>query len=311
MSYSLRDLRLFVAVYEELSFTAAAAREHATQSGVSQRIRKLEVSLGVALFSRSKSSVLPTPAGAAFYQGCIQMLRQHERTREAVHAFDQGLEGRITVGLMPTMTRCVLAPALLRFNRLHPNVALRIVEGFSASLTQQVVAAELDFAIVPEFPPTAGIESRAFAGTPELLVSGPDSGLRHGKALRVAGLGGIKLVAPAPSNTRRGKIEAYLMANGARIEQVLEMDSMYGALDFVARSDWLAVLPAMMMADDVRAPGLAMNLLREPPLRLELVAIEPARTVMKPAAQVFLDMLRDEAGRANERVLAGFSPVRR
>ncbi len=42
MSESLRDFHLFVAVYEERSFTAAAAREHATQSGVSQHVRKLE-----------------------------------------------------------------------------------------------------------------------------------------------------------------------------------------------------------------------------------------------------------------------------
>src|SRR5205823_3109046 len=44
---SLRDTRLFVAVYEERSFTAAAARENATQSGVSQRIRLVEDYSGV------------------------------------------------------------------------------------------------------------------------------------------------------------------------------------------------------------------------------------------------------------------------
>jgi DNA-binding transcriptional LysR family regulator len=42
MSGSLRDIRLFIAAYEERSFTAAATRENATQSGVSQHIRKLE-----------------------------------------------------------------------------------------------------------------------------------------------------------------------------------------------------------------------------------------------------------------------------
>ncbi len=42
MSQSIRDIRVFVAAYEEGSFTAAAARENATQSGVSQHVRKLE-----------------------------------------------------------------------------------------------------------------------------------------------------------------------------------------------------------------------------------------------------------------------------
>ena len=46
-SGSFRDIRLFVAAYEERSFTAAARRENATQSGVSQHIRKLEDGLRV------------------------------------------------------------------------------------------------------------------------------------------------------------------------------------------------------------------------------------------------------------------------
>ena len=51
MSASVRDIRLFVAAYEERSFTAAATREHATQSGVSQHIAKLEQHFRVALFN--------------------------------------------------------------------------------------------------------------------------------------------------------------------------------------------------------------------------------------------------------------------
>ena len=59
MTESLRDIRIFVAAYEERSFTAAAVREHATQSGVSQHIRKLEEGFRVKLFSREKGQVAP------------------------------------------------------------------------------------------------------------------------------------------------------------------------------------------------------------------------------------------------------------
>ena len=47
---SLKQIRSFVAVFEEGSFTAAALREGATQSGISQHIRHLEESLGAELF---------------------------------------------------------------------------------------------------------------------------------------------------------------------------------------------------------------------------------------------------------------------
>src|SRR5438128_2198830 len=51
----LREMRMFVAVYEKRSFTAAAAREFATQSGVSQHVKQIEESLGVQLFDRQKT----------------------------------------------------------------------------------------------------------------------------------------------------------------------------------------------------------------------------------------------------------------
>src|SRR6185436_6366981 len=107
---SFRDIRLFVAAYEERSFTAAARRENATQSGVSQHIRKLEDGLGVSLFVRNKGRVLATPAGDSYYRHCIELLNGHAKATVAVQRHGAGLQGDIVIGLMPTMTRCALAP---------------------------------------------------------------------------------------------------------------------------------------------------------------------------------------------------------
>jgi hypothetical protein len=54
----LREIRMFVAVYEERSFTAAAAREFATQPGASQHVKQIEEALGVQLFDRLKTERL-------------------------------------------------------------------------------------------------------------------------------------------------------------------------------------------------------------------------------------------------------------
>ena len=71
---NLTNIRIFVPAYEERSFTAAAVREHATQSGVSQHVRKLEEVCGVKMFSRNKGQVVPTPAADAYYGRRIQVL---------------------------------------------------------------------------------------------------------------------------------------------------------------------------------------------------------------------------------------------
>lgn len=300
MAGSFRDMRLFVAAYEERSFTAAAARENATQSGVSQHVRKLEETLRVRLFARDKGRVVPTPAGDTYYRRCIDVLRAHEAAGRAVQAYAGGLDGEIVVGLMPTMTRCALAPVLARFIEAHPNLVVRIVEGYSATLTQQVQAGELEFAVVPAFPGAAGLRSRLFLRTPELLVSSIGSPHAAGEPVRLSDLGPLKLVLPGKANTRRNLVETYLSSNGVAVERLLELDAMLGTLDFVAQTDWVTILPAIMMADEPRRRQFAVNRIVDPAFELDLVLIEPSRRAVSPAAAAFLAVLEEETARLNQ-----------
>jgi DNA-binding transcriptional LysR family regulator len=298
---SFRDIRLFVAAFEERSFTAAARREGATQSGVSQHIRKLEEGLGVKLFVRDKGRVVSTPAGDSYYRHCIELLNTHAKATAAVQRHGKGLEGNIVIGLMPTMTRCALAPVLARFVDEHPNVVVRVIEGYSATLTQQVQAAELEFAIVPAFSGAPGLKSRLFLRTPEVLVAGARSERTHLAPVRLAELPPLNLVVPSKANTRRRLIETYLASNGVQVDRLIELDAMLGTLDFVARSEWVTILPALMMATETRPRQYTVNPIAAPAFGLDLVLIEPSRRPMSAGAQAFLAMLQEESSRLNRR----------
>ena len=162
---------------------------------------------------------MPTPAGDSYYRHCIELLNTYAKATSAAQRHGSGLAGNIVVGLMPTMTRCVLAPALARFIETHPNVVVRVVEGYSATLTEQVQAAELEFAVVPAFSGAPGLKSRLFLRTPEVLVSGSDQRAAHLEPVRLADLAPLKLVVPSKANTRRRLIETYLASNGVAIER--------------------------------------------------------------------------------------------
>ena len=297
---SLRDMRLFVAVYEERSFTAAASREHATQSGVSQRIGKIEARFRVKLFLRETGSVVPTPAGENYYRHCLEVLRSNDAAVRSLMQFERGLEGRITVGLMPTMTRCALAPALAAFLEAHPNVIVRVVEAYSGALTQQVRSGELDFAVVPAMAELTGVRSSPFLRTPEVMVSNGSAGTRHMQPVRLAGLSPLSVIVPSPLNARRHNLDTYFMSQGVPIRRLLELDAMLGTLDLVAKAGWIAVLPGLMMADDAAGGPYVINPLASPGLMTELVLIEPTSRTLSPPAAAFLALLEREAARLNE-----------
>jgi DNA-binding transcriptional LysR family regulator len=164
-----------------------------------------------------------------------------------------------------------------------------------------VKAGEIDFAVVPAIPNTAGIRSRHFLRTIELLVSRRGARLRHLDPVRLKDFAPIRLVVPGPQNTRRRSIETYLAANGLKCERILELDAMLGTLDFVSRSDWVAILPGIMMAADIERPTtVTINPIVDPVFTLDLVLIEPSRRAMSPAARSFLKMLQIESERLEE-----------
>ena len=291
-----RDILLFVAAYEERSFTAAAVREAATQSGVSQHVRKLEERFGARLFTRESGRVSPTPAGDRYYLCCLEILRAHVAAREVLRACSAGLSGEVRVGLMPTVTRCALAPALAAFTDRNPNVTVGVQEGYSGVLTEQVQQAALDFAVVPGFAGLPGLISRPFATTPEVLVaaSGP-----HGTPVRLAELEALSIVLPGAANTRRQTIESYLQSNGVAIARTITLDAMLATLDLVATTGWVAILPGVMMSRDRAQSRHVVRVLADPALSLDLVTIEATRRPLSAAAAAFRTLLQETTASAS------------
>jgi LysR family transcriptional regulator, nitrogen assimilation regulatory protein len=293
---SLRKIRAFVAVFEEGSFTAAAAREGATQSGISQQVKQLESMLGTVLFIRHGRVVEPTPAGRRYYPECVAILRRLEQANQEIKTASEG--GVVRVGLMPTFTRYVLVPALLKFMEDCPSAEVKITEAYSGVLTDLVRKGDLDFAVVPGLPGAVGLSITRLVRDREMLVGAKGRTGLHGKPVRLAEAGPLKFVLPGQQNTRRGNIENYFATNGVEIARRLELDAMMGTLEFVRNSDWVAILPSIIMAGDFGGGQFEIRPLANPRLDIDFVLIEPARRAMRPAARMFAGVLKSESERA-------------
>lgn len=291
---SLRQLRAFVAVYEEGSFTRAARRENATQSGTSQHVAALEDLLGAQLLARTPAGVLPTPAGDGFYARAIEALRTLDLGAAEVRARSGGVTGRVRAGLMPAFTRAALAPALERFAEAHPHVTVEVIEGYSGALSEQVRAGDLDFALVPAGADLSGLAASHLVTNREMLVSGAGAGLDHLVPVRLTDLDPLALVVPGRANIRRARLETHLETHGVRVARLLEMDSMLGTLELVARGHWMAILPGIICAADACGRDRHVLPITAPELYSDFITIEPARAALSAQAGLFLDALRSE-----------------
>ncbi len=293
---SLRKIRAFVAVFEEGSFTAAAAREGATQSGISQQVKQLEEALQAVLLIRRGRLVEATAAGRRYYRECVGILKRLDEAGRDLAA--AGTAGEVRAGLMPTFTRGVLAPSLVRFMEDYPGIEIRISEAYSGVLTDLVRKGSLDFAVVPGLPETVGLSTSLLVRDREMLVAARGRTGRHGQPVRLAEAGALKIVLPGFQNTRRRNIESYIATNGVEVAQRLELDAMMGTLEFIRKSDWTAVLPSLIMAGDFGGEAFEIRPLAKPGLDIDFVLIEPARRAMRPAARLFAEVLKAESERA-------------
>ncbi len=297
--HSLRRIRSFVAVFEEGSFTAAAEREGATQSGVSQHVKQLEDFLATPLFQRDGRAVTPTAAGRRYYEECVAVLRRLDAASRDVRAAGT-FSDPVRVGLMPTFTRALLSPTLERYLDAAPTAEIRVTEAYSAVLTEMVLKGDLDFAVVPGAAPVVGLSATLLVRDRELLVAARGRTGDHLAPARLSGMGPLKFVLPSLQNARRRNLETYFSVNDVHVERRLELDAMMGTLRFVEATDWVAVLPSVMMFNELDGERFDIRPLAEPALFADFVLIEPARRAMTPAAKLFSDLLAEEAVRATE-----------
>ena len=77
--------------------------------------------------------------------------------------------------------------------------------------------------------------------------------------LRLADCKPLKFVVPGPDNIRRRNLETYFQSHGVDVEAMLEMDAMIATLEFVARSDWVTILPSVISVNDIGRGELIVN----------------------------------------------------
>jgi LysR family nitrogen assimilation transcriptional regulator len=296
----LRQIRAVIAVCEEGSFTRAAQRENATQSGISQHVAAVERALKVKLFERTTGGVTPTPAGQRYYKRCVEAVGTLEQAAEEARSLAGEVSGELRIGLMPTFTRAVLAPVLDDFVPRCPEVRLHIVEGYSGMLTEMVLDDKLDFAVVPAYEGTVGLRSRLLVRDREMLISGPRRGLGPLSPIRLADCTPLKFVLPGPDNTRRRNLETYFQTHGVEVAALLEMDAMIATLEFVARSDYVTILPSVISVNDIGRNELVVNPIVSPELHAEFVVIQPTRRTLSTQARMFLQRFEAEVAHIHD-----------
>jgi len=145
---SLGQLAYVVAVDTHRHFGRAAAACNVTQPTLSMQLRKLETSLGVSLFDRSRSPVVPTDVGRLVVEQARVALREAERIVDLLGGDEGRVTGELRLGVIPTLAPYLLPRLVPAFVRRHPGIALVLEERVTGDVLEGLRRETLDAGIV-------------------------------------------------------------------------------------------------------------------------------------------------------------------
>lgn len=164
----LSELRVFLRVASERSFSRAAMKLHRTQPAVSQSIRRIEDALGERLFDRSTKDATLTEAGTLLRGYAERLLRLEEEAEAAVRDLKDLRRGRVLIGANEASVHAVL-PLIGAFREAHPLVHVDVRRRPARTIGADVAQGNLDFGVLTFQPAEEGLKS-VVLGQDELVM---------------------------------------------------------------------------------------------------------------------------------------------
>jgi DNA-binding transcriptional LysR family regulator len=144
-----QDLRLFVSVVDNGSFTRAAEQEDLPTSTLSRRLRKLEDELGLRLLERTTRSVQVTELGEEFYERCLSIIEEVDSTRASLQRKQDSPGGRLRIYAPTEFTRVHFEDIIPSFAEHFPDITLEL---FTTDGGHNLVDTRIDVMIHIEEP---------------------------------------------------------------------------------------------------------------------------------------------------------------
>ncbi len=286
-----KQLRSFVEVVRQGSFTQAAARLHASQSAISKQVAQLEQSLHVQLLERSGPHVRLTAAGEVVLRRAEDMLRLRRELLIELDDLSQMKRGELRLGLPLLGADALFAWRFAEYRKRYPHIQVHLVEGGSKSLEQALHAGELELAgaLTPNDP---AFDWQPFCNEPLDALLPAEHPLAGRESIALAELADTPFLLYQQSFTLNDRLlracreAGFEPREGGRSGQA----DFLGAL--VAAGQGVVLLPRVV-AQEVERPGVARVLLSEPDLRWDICFIWRRDAYLSHAAKAWLALLEE------------------
>ncbi|OFW05132.1 MAG: hypothetical protein A3I61_10200 [Acidobacteria bacterium RIFCSPLOWO2_02_FULL_68_18] len=293
----LNELRVFLKVAVERSFSRAAMKLHRTQPAVSQAVRRLEDSVGERLFDRTTKDATLTEAGRLLRDYAERLLRLSEEAETAVKELRDLRRGRVLVGANEASVHVVL-PLIQRFRHGHPFVHVDVRRIPSRQIGAEVVQGSLDFGVLT-FPPAEHRLGSVVLGHDEMvMLVHPSHPLAGAKEVTLAECGRQTVIAHNDPSHVRDRVLQLFEHHHIPANILISLPSLEGIKRAVAMQLGVALLPRRCAESEIARGELVALAMPDIRLRRQVRLVYRKGGERSHAAAAFLAVVENRSARS-------------
>ncbi len=294
MHFTLRQLAIFEAVAEHLSFTRAAESLHLTQPAVSMQIRQLENNLELPLFEQLGRKIYLTEAGAELYRYSLGISRRLSELQEVLNAFKGVTRGRLRVSVATTANEFG-ARMIGEFSRRQQGVAISLDVTNRQQLLRHLESNERDLVIMGQPPRGLDVVAEAFMINPLVVIASPDHPLSGQSNIEPALLQQEPFVVREQGSGTRDAMERFFESQQLTLNARLELGGNEALKQVVAAGLGLAIVSEHTIGQELVTGRLTILDVLGMPIVRHWYLVHRKGKRLSPVAQAFRAFVLEEA----------------
>lgn len=250
----LRQLRLLVAVGRHGSIQNAARELGISQPAATKMIQDLEIDFEVTLFKRTNRGVVPTVFGDTLIRHGKLIFAQVSTAAQELDDLNEGNSGRVVVGTLLAASTKLLPVAMATVLQDRPKIAIKINEGTNEVLMPALLSGEIDLVVgrLPSHRHRDRLSQEKLFDDRVTAVVGTDHPLAGVKSLPFETIKPFGWILPPAPTTLRRQIDQFFINQGQYSPPfAIESVSYLANRAMLQSSDWIGLMPAEVVQQDV------------------------------------------------------------
>ena len=287
---TLRHIKIFVAVCETGSATAAGEKLFIAQPSISLAISELEDYYGVKLFDRLSKRLYITEAGKHFLEYASHIVKIFEEMETEIRNFDT--QGIIRIGASITIGNYLLPKYVEKFKRLHPNMEVQAIIANSDTIEENLMKNNIDLALIEGIIHSPYLKSIHFKEDELVLICGLSHPLAVRDEIELEDIKNEDLLLREKGSAGREICDGLFATNGIEVNILWESTSTQAIVRAVISGLGLSILPYLLVKDSIERGEVKVIKIKDVSLKRSFSIIYHKNKFLTNSAKDFMDICK-------------------